>query len=214
MSRVSWSISGILAIGLVATALDNRRLRTALNQLQQAAATAQAIPEVDSLGLHGSVSQPAAPRSSAPDDEAAAAASAATAPSRTERDDERSGIAPRMAERLDEAMEARISALRTERFAELQERASERVDDFADEIDLSDDDREAMHGILDVAMTDLIAIFESYSEVEDREEAREAMRAEGLEVRSEVEAALVDLLGEEDAATFQQELRGPLGWQR
>lgn len=212
MSRIPWIISGVLAVGLVASALDNRRLRATLTQNQLAQAAADAAPEVNSRGLHGSVSEPAAQRSSTP----AAASSAVPSRSGDEQldDNDRSGIASLVAERLDEAIEERINERRVERFAQMQDRATERVDDFADEIDLSDDDREAMHGILDVAMTDMSAIFESYSDVEDREEARESIRAEGMEVRSEVEAALVDLLGEEDAAAFQEEVRGPLGWQR
>ena len=36
----------------------------------------------------------------------------------------------------------------------------------------------------------------------------------GAAVNTLMDGALIDLLGEDDAGAFQQELRGPLGWQR
>ena len=40
------------------------------------------------------------------------------------------------------------------------------------------------------------------------------MREETITIRDQMDSALVELLGEDDATAFQQELRGPLGWQR
>ena len=211
MSRLSWAVSGILSIGLVWTMLDNRRLRSTLSQLHRDQAAAAAAPEVDSIGLHGSVAPPAARPSTAAaaDDEAP---TPTPQPGRGSDDDE--GIAAMVADRIDEAVEARIDAKRAERFENMLDRTTDSVDNFADEAELSDEDREAMHELIDAAMEELVAIWEEHQDEADREAARQSMHSDFFEVRDEMDAALVDLLGEEDAAAFQQRLRGPLGWQR
>ena len=212
MSRIPWAISGVLTIGLVTTMLDNRRLRTALTQRQSEPAAA--APEVDSLGLHGSLAQPAAQRPSDPDDDATAAATPDRSSRSSDDEDDRSGIAALVSDRLDEAVEARISERRVERFEQMRDRTTERVDDFADDAALDDAERETMLDIIDGAMEDMVTIWQDHQDEADRETARDAMRTDFIEVRDEMETALVELLGEEDAAAFQQELRGPLGWQR
>jgi hypothetical protein len=192
VSRLAWAISGILGLGLIATTLDNRRLRGVLADLRQQQRSTPTAPEVASLGPHGEVHPPP----SAPTPQAAQ-------PQRPP-----PAKAP-VAQQVEDAVQARLAAQHAERVRRMQAQAADAVDDFADDAELSNDEREAMHDILRDTLTELVDAWEHHAD----DVGGEAMQVEVAEIRDELDDALVELLGEDSADAFQATF-GPVSWQR
>lgn len=207
MSRFAWGAAGILGLGLTGAVVKNRQLTAQVETLsaQLAAAKAQEAPAVATLGPHGEVYRPQPAAAAQP-----AAARQPDVSSSNPVLQIESAIEEEVEARLEDAVEARMAQHREERQERMRSHVTAAVDDFADDLDLTDEDREAMHGVMEGAMEELSAIWSSYRDREDREAAREEMHEEMAEVRLAMSEELTALLGEEDAEIFQESLRGPL----
>lgn len=193
MSRLAWVASGILGLGLIAVALDNRRLRGALADMRQERAEALAAPQVATLGPHGEAHPPdtSPPIAALPPTPSPAAAPPPSAPD------------------LEEAVAARLAEQQAARMRQLQANATDAADDFADDAELSDEVREELHAIVDDAIADLIAAWEHHGD----DLRGEAMQAEVAEIRADLDDDLIELIGEDGADAFQATL-GPTSWLR
>lgn len=190
MSRLAWAASGILGLGLIAVALDNRRLRSVLADMRQARATASAAPAVATLGPHGA----APPANPAPP---AAARPTPTAPAAPD------------ASALEEAVAARLAQQQAARMQRMQVNAADAVDDFADTVELADAIREDLHGVVGDAIADLTEAWKDHGD----DLSGEAMQTEVAEIRADLDDDLVALLGEDSTDAFLATL-GPTSWLR
>jgi len=115
---------------------------------------------------------------------------------------------------VDERVEARMEERHQERRDRFQQAMEDRVSEFVAERELSTEAETQMMTVMSTAMDNLGAMFRSMQEGEiEREEMREEMQT----IRLDVDEALTEILGEEDADAFQADLRGPLGrrgWSR
>lgn len=127
-------------------------------------------------------------------------------------------VEARLDTELDELVEERVEARMEERHQERRDRfqqaMEERVSEFVAERDLSAEAETQMMTVMSGAMDNLGAMFRSLQEGEiERDDMREEMQT----IRLDVDEALTEILGEEDAEAFQADLRGPLGrrgWSR
>ncbi|MDG1484146.1 MAG: hypothetical protein P8R54_31435 [Myxococcota bacterium] len=190
MSRLAWAASGILGLGLMAVALDNRRLRSVLADMRQARAAASAAPAVATLGPHGAApsANPAPP---------AAALPPPAAPATPDAPD------------LEEAVAARLAQQQAARMQQMQGNAADAVDDFADTVELADAVRDDLHGVVDDAIADLTEAWKHHG----NDLSGEAMQAEVTEIRADLDDDLVALIGEEGTDAFLSTL-GPTSWLR
>ena len=127
-------------------------------------------------------------------------------------------VEARLDSELDEAVEERVEARMAERHQERRERFQQAMDDRVSEFiadrELSAETEAQMMTVMSGAMDQLGDMFRSMQEGEIE---RDAMREEMQAIRLDVDEALTELLGEEDAEAFQEDLRGPLGrrgWSR
>ena len=188
--RLAWAASGILGLGLIAVALDNRRLRSVLADMRQARAATSPAPAVDTLGPHGAVH----PTGATPP---VAALPPPTAPTTPDAPD------------LEEAVAARLAQQQATRMQQMQVNAADAVDDFADNAELTDEIREDLHGVLEDAIDDLTETWEHHG----NDLSGEAMQAEVAEIRADLDDELVALLGEGGTDAFLATL-GPTSWLR
>ena len=110
-----------------------------------------------------------------------------------------------VAERVDARMEERHQQRRERHRAAMEEQVAA----FAADRELAPETEEQMRAVMESAMN---SIGETFQSMRDGDISREAMRDEVQAVRTDVANALEEVLGEDDAALFQEELRGPLGY--
>ena len=212
MSRTGWIAAGILGLGLIASLTQNHNLQSQISTLnlrldgQEAErATAQRAGEVEvaTLGLHGAVHPGTPALTTAP----------ITNRGRPSLLNVESEIEDAVEKRLEEAVEQRMEERQDEWRTRMRDNMLNTVNDFSESAELSAEESESLHGVLEIAMEDLADIWQSHHEgSEEGEHDREAMHEDMVEVRADMDEALTELLGEDDAEAFQRELRGPLSW--
>ena len=84
----------------------------------------------------------------------------------------------------------------------------EQIAEFAADRNLPPETEAEMRTVMERAMSSIGDLFRS---MQDGDIDREDMRDEMHSIRVEVEDALAEVLGEDEAALFQDDLRGPLG---
>jgi hypothetical protein len=109
---------------------------------------------------------------------------------------------------VEDRVEERIEEHHEQRRERHQEAMQEHIAEFIAEGDHTPETEARMVGVLDQAMANVGDLFRS---VHSGEIERETARAEVREIRSDVEASLVEILGQEEAEQFQEDLHGPLG---
>jgi len=109
---------------------------------------------------------------------------------------------------VEERVEERIEAHHEQRRERHQEAMEEHIAEFIAEGGHTPETEARMVGVLDQAMANVGDLFRS---VHSGEIERETARAEVREIRRDVEASLVEILGQEEAEHFQADLHGPLG---
>lgn len=109
---------------------------------------------------------------------------------------------------VEERVEERIEEHHEQRRDRHQEAMQEHIAEFISAGGHTPETEARMVGVLDQAMANVGDLFRS---VHSGEIERQTARAEVREIRSDVEASLVEILGQEEAEQFQEDLHGPLG---
>ena len=105
-------------------------------------------------------------------------------------------------------VEARIEERHEQRRARHRAAMEERIAEFAADRDLPPETEAHMRTVMEGAMSSIGDLFRS---MHDGDIDREDMRDEMHSIREDLELALTEVLGEDEAALFQEDLRGPLG---
>ena len=109
---------------------------------------------------------------------------------------------------VEERVDERLEEQRDRRRERLREMMEEHVSEFVEDNGHSDETKARMMTTLDGAMASLMDIFSAVQNEEiDRATARDEMGV----VREDLELAMAEVLGTEDAERFHENLRGPLG---
>ncbi len=114
---------------------------------------------------------------------------------------------------VDQRVEEKIQQRHEARRERMRAAMEEYVDEYIDDNGHNEDTKTQMMSVIEGSMSNLGEIFRAMrNEDIDRETAREEF---GL-IRDEMEASLAEVLGADEAAQFQENLRGPLGrsWRR
>ena len=207
-------VSATAAVGLLA---DNMRLRHALDAASSSPVansttpgTPRALPETMTKrkwhATRSNVNAPVAEERPVPDrsddriDEEVEARLEQAVEARL--DTELEAI---VAERVDARMEERHQQRRDRHWAAMEEQIAA----FAADRELAAATEEQMRAVMESAMN---SIGETFQSMRDGDISREAMRDEVHAIRTDVATALEEVLGEDEAALFQEDLRGPLGY--
>ncbi len=121
-------------------------------------------------------------------------------------------VEKRIDEDLDSLVEERVDRRMDERHDQrrqrLQAMMEEHIAEYAAEHEISDETEAGLVTILEDASSSIGDLFRSvHSGDIEREDAHEEVQ----QVREELAASLEELLGQEEAELFQEDLRGPLG---
>ena len=215
MSKSSSTLALVSSVIAVALLADNIRLRMALND---SSAKASHEAGIEHTAQNGTPTARAAKQTVRAPSKAVQASPTVSEADIEERIDEE--VEARLSEAVDQKLNTELDSLVNERVEQrIEQRHEERrerfraameetIAEFVADRGHSDEIEAQMITIVGDSMSTLGDMFRSVQNGDmEREDVREEMGA----IRDDLEVTLTELLGEEEAELFQQELGGPLG---
>ena len=209
MARAAWAISGLCGVAAIGLAVSNAGLRAdndaLTEQLEDARSEITALQRIKERG--GKRTQRGRPDRQPPPDREDRSHEDMLAEIPAEEILDTPGLEHELNAAIDERVKEEIGNRRTAWMEARKQEMEAGIATFSEDMNLDDETRDELTAVTDDAMEDAANIMRARREGHSSyEKANEDM----LAIRDTYYTDLVDLLGEDDAASFFETLHGPL----